>query len=199
MGLADKLQSFKKEDYDKANVQAGTYLSGKEGQTGTDYAQETYKQYQATKSSNSATTAVTDVDAITDKNYSSQYYSSTNHPDTNKFNSEHYGPTPTAGYDGQPTGENYSSNTHGPSETAASGYGSSGYGSSIASSTGDNNLSSHIKKHVESVNHPGFLARYETGVSYLDAKLAKLPENLQKEAHNEFQRGYNDAKKEFKH
>ena len=49
MGLTDKLKGIKKDDVDNINSQAGKYAGGKDGQTGTDLAQDKYKQYKAGK------------------------------------------------------------------------------------------------------------------------------------------------------
>ncbi|RCK63106.1 hypothetical protein Cantr_10016 [Candida viswanathii] len=198
MGLADKLKGLKKDDYDKANSQAGTYLGGKDGQTGTDLAQEKYKLYQAGKASGATGSTTGDKSTAsgtsghgagqtgTGAGYetkgSSSYRADSS---TTTSGSGHHGPTPTGGYDSKPTGG---------STTGAVG---AGYGSSTSST--DHGSSSHSKKHGESPNHPGLLAKFETGVHHLDAKIAKLPEHIQKEAHKSFQKGYDDAKKAFKH
>ena len=71
--------------------------------------------------------------------------------------------------------------------TTGSGHGDSSYGQT---STGHGTHSSG--------SHQGLSSKFKTGVDHLDAKIAQLPEHLQKEAHKEFERGYNDAKKSFK-
>ena len=59
MGLTDKLKGIKKDDVDNINSQAGKYAGGKDGQTGTDLAQDKYKQYKAGKTADSAKDSLT--------------------------------------------------------------------------------------------------------------------------------------------